>query len=56
MVCTEETVDVANLDDKEHHIDTSAWNYVSTNNIEKERFEKSFIDKVKMMEEKIIWL
>lgn len=54
MVCAEEIVDVANLGDKERHIDTSAGNYISMNNIEKERFDKSFIDRVKMMGGKII--
>lgn len=52
MACTEEIIDVANLGSREDMMDTSAGNYISMSNIEKERFDKSFIDRVKMMEEK----
>lgn len=45
IACTEEIIDVANLGGD--GIDTSAGNYVSISDIEKNRFDKNFIDKIK---------
>lgn len=47
IACTEEIIDVANLGGDEHEYDTSAGNYVSINNVEKNRFNKNFLDKIK---------
>lgn len=46
LVCTSEIINVANLDGD--GIDTSAENYISISEIEKERFDKNFINKFKM--------